>query len=97
MTMNMENCRIRKAISGNTDPARTGMSSPLLLVFIILLKLQILSFQCLQHLKILQRICNRSTEHFKIELTLTFTNVAQKHSVSILWSFKRARSRFGDG
>ena len=64
---------------------------------ILLLKLQILSFQCLQHLKILQRICNRSTEHFKIELTLTFTNVAQKHSVSILWSFKRARSRFGDG
>ena len=93
MLMKMQICRIRKAISGNTDPASTVMSSPLLLVFILLLKLQILSFQCLQHLK----ICNRSTEHFKIELTLTFTNVAQKHSVSILWSFKRARSRFGDG
>ena len=33
MIMKMENCRIRKAISGNTDPARTVMSSPLLLVF----------------------------------------------------------------
>ena len=92
MIIKMQICRIRKAISGNTDPARTVMSSPLLLVFILLLKLQILSF-----LKILQQICNRSTEHFKIELTLTFTNVAQKHTVSILWSFKRARSRFDDG
>ena len=53
MIIKMQICRIRKAISGNTDPARTVMSSPLLLVFILLLKLQILSF-----LKILQQICN---------------------------------------